>query len=191
MHTKSGARKNGEARAVVSQTESADGATRSNQLPNSRKVYVSGKIHPDIRVPFREISLAPTKSMNGETEINEPVRVYDTSGPWGDSDFHGDVTQGLPPLRSKWIRARGDVEEYDGRKVQPIDDGYLSESHAAHAGRKRPTSNAQRPTSKSESGNGVGSNSVFDVRRSAFGVLLFMFMLLDWSEARRNAASKR
>ena len=34
-------------------------------------------------------------------------------------------------------------------------------------------------------------HSVFDVRRSMFGLLLFMFMLLDWSEARRNAASKR
>src|SRR4030095_7960145 len=147
-------------------------------LPNSRRIYVGGNLHPDIRVPFREISLAPTKSINGETEINQPVRVYDTSGPWGDADFHGDVTQGLPPLRSKWIRQRCDVEVYDGRRVQPIDDGYLSESHAERAERKRSTSNsesfreqaAQRPTSKSESGNGAGSNSVLDVRRSAFGV---------------------
>jgi len=143
---------------------------RNGQLPNSKKIHVSGKLHPDIRVPFREISLAPTKSMNGEIEINEPMRVYDTSGPWGDADFHGDVKQGLPPLRSKWIRARSDVEEYHGRKVRPIDDGYLSESHAERAERKRPTSNVQRPTSKSESENGAGSNSVLDVRRSAFGV---------------------
>src|SRR5262245_66070821 len=105
---------------------------RNGQLPNSKKTYVSGKLHPNVRVPFREISLAPTKSMNGEIEINEPVRVYDTSGPWGDSDCQGDVTEGLPPLRSKWIRARDDVEEYDGRRVQPIDDGYWSESHAEH-----------------------------------------------------------
>jgi phosphomethylpyrimidine synthase len=100
-------------------------------LPNSNKVYVSGKLYSEVRVPFREISLAPTKTMNGEVEVNEPVRVYDTSGPWGDPDFHGDVTQGLPPLRAKWIRDRGDVEEIDGRKVKPIDDGFLSEKHAA------------------------------------------------------------
>src|SRR5262249_44364193 len=131
---------------------------------------VPGTIHPDIRVPFREISLAPTKSMNGEIEINEPVRVYDTSGPWGDPDFHGDVAQGLPLLRAKWIRERGDVEEYNGRKVQPIDDGWLSQAHAAHASGKRPTSNVQRPTSNSEGGNGEGHNSAFDVGRSAFGV---------------------
>jgi phosphomethylpyrimidine synthase len=143
---------------------------RGYNFPKSRKVYVSGEIHRAIRVPFREITLAPTKSVNGKIEINEPVRVYDTSGPWGDADFHGDVEQGLPPLRSKWIRERSDVEEYDGRRVQPIDDGYLSESHAERAERKRPTSNAQRPTSKSESEKGAGSNSVLDVRRSAFGV---------------------
>ena len=106
---------------------------RHDHLPNSKKTLVSGKLHPDIRVPFREISLAPTKSMNGEIEINEPVRVYDTSGPWGDPDFHGDVTQGLPPLRAKWIRERGDVEEISGRAASPRDDGYLSEVHRASA----------------------------------------------------------
>jgi phosphomethylpyrimidine synthase len=109
---------------------------RGYKLPNSKKLYVSGRLHPDIRVPFREISLAPTKSMNGEMEVNEPVRVYDTSGAWGDPDFHGDVTQGLPCLRAKWIRDRGDVEEYEGRIVRPIDDGYLSEKHAANGNGK-------------------------------------------------------
>jgi phosphomethylpyrimidine synthase len=99
-------------------------------LPNSTRVYVPGQLHSEINVPFREVTLAPTKSMNGEIEVNEPVRVYDTSGPWGDPDFHSDVTQGLPPLRTKWIRDRGDVEEIDGRKVRAIDDGYLSEKHA-------------------------------------------------------------
>jgi phosphomethylpyrimidine synthase len=105
----------------------------SSSLPNSKKIHISGTLHKDLRVPFREITLAPTKLMNGEIEVNEPVRVYDTSGPWGDPDFHGDVTQGLPPLRAKWIHDRADAEEYDGRKVQPIDDGYLSVTHAEHA----------------------------------------------------------
>jgi phosphomethylpyrimidine synthase len=105
-------------------------------LPNSKKSYVSGSLHKDILVPFREIALGPTKSFNGEIEVNEPVRVYDTSGPWGDPDFHRDVTQGLPPLRAKWIRERGDVEEIDGRKVQPIDDGYLSLAHAEHSAKR-------------------------------------------------------
>jgi len=155
---------------MIAPNDSIDSQSTDAPLPNSKKIYVSGKIHSDVCVSFREIALAPTKSISGEIEVNEPVRVYDTSGPWGNPDFHGDVTRGLPPLRSKWIRDRGDVEECEGRKVQPIDDGWLSESHAAHAHRKRPTSNVQRSTSKSEGGNGEDNNSTFDVRRSAFGI---------------------
>src|SRR6478736_3076610 len=118
---------------------------------NSKKTYISGKVHSQIRVPFREISLAPTKSMNGEIEINEHVRVYDTSGPWGDPDFHGDLTQGLPPLRAKWIRARGDVETIGGRAITPLDDGYLSQMHAEHAQRRNGSSKSQDPSSSQTS----------------------------------------
>jgi len=100
-----------------------------DQLPASKKIHVPGQIHPDVRVPMREIQLTPTKAAGGRLEVNEPVRVYDTSGPWGDPAFTGTVEHGLPPLRRNWILARGDVEEYEGRPVQPIDDGYLSETH--------------------------------------------------------------
>jgi phosphomethylpyrimidine synthase len=110
------------------------------RFPNSKKIYVGGNQYRDVRVPFREISLAPTKSMNGETEVNEPVQVYDTSGPWGDSSVTLDPLQGLPPLRRDWILERGDVNEIEGRVVRPIDDGYLSDKHAAVAV-KRPTFN--------------------------------------------------
>jgi phosphomethylpyrimidine synthase len=127
--------------------------TAETPLPNSRKIYLEGQLHPDIRVPFREISLAPTKTMSGAIEVNEPVRVYDTSGPWGDADQQVDVTEGLPALRAKWIRHRGDVEEIAGRTVTPIDDGYLSERHAAIAA-ERLTPNAQRPTPNSNGSNG-------------------------------------
>src|SRR5438477_12922884 len=123
---------NGGTRAVVSQTNN-ENASPPEALPNSKKVYISGQLHPGIRVPFREISLAPTKTMTGEIEVNEPVRVYDTSGPWGDpsASVTLDPVQGLPPLRQNWILKRGDVEEIKGRKVQPIDDAFLSEKHAA------------------------------------------------------------
>src|SRR5262249_31177951 len=111
-------------------------------LPHSRRIYVRGKLHPDVQVPFREISLAPTKTIAGGIEVNEPARVYDTSGPWGDPAVAIDVERGLPALRREWILGRGDVEEIEGRVVRPADDGWLSDSHAAHASRKRPTSNA-------------------------------------------------
>ncbi|RYD81709.1 MAG: phosphomethylpyrimidine synthase ThiC [Verrucomicrobiaceae bacterium] len=108
----------------------------SAQLPNSRRIYLSGQIHPELRVPMREISLAATKDFNGRVEPNEPVLVYDCSGPWGDPEFHGDVEKGLPPLRRDWILKRGDVAEYEGRSVKPQDNGYLSEVHAASAAQR-------------------------------------------------------
>jgi phosphomethylpyrimidine synthase len=117
-------------------------------LPNSRKVYAAGQLHPDIRVPFREISLAPTKTMSGEIEVNEPVRVYDTSGPWGDADQQIDVNQGLPPLRTDWIRARHDVETVAGRAVTAADDGYLSPLHAASANGRNGNPKSQNPNPK-------------------------------------------
>src|SRR4029450_7150810 len=92
-----------------------------------------GPQHPEVRVPMREIELSPTKTVSGRIEVNEPVRVYDTSGPWGDPAFEGDVEKGLPALRREWILKRGDVEEYEGRQVTARDNGYLSDVHAETA----------------------------------------------------------
>jgi phosphomethylpyrimidine synthase len=105
----------------------------SEQLPNSRKVFVPGSIHPGLRVPMREIKVSPTQSHTGAVEANEPVRVYDCSGPWGDPAFAGTSEEGLPPLRRDWILRRGDVAEQDGREVKPQDNGYLSGKHAEFA----------------------------------------------------------
>ena len=99
-------------------------------FPNSTRVYVAGQIHPDIKVPMREIRLSNTEHANGRIEENPAIRVYDCSGPWGDPDFNGDVRDGLPALRREWILARGDIEEYEGREIKAIDNGYLSEAHA-------------------------------------------------------------
>jgi len=78
-------------------------------LPNSRRVYVPGTLHPEVQVPLREITLSPSRAFNGRLEPNAAVRVYDCSGPWGDAAFSGSVEQGLPPVRLPWIEARGDV----------------------------------------------------------------------------------
>ena len=102
-------------------------------LPNSTRVYIPGVIHPDIRVPMRQIEVTPTKSYTGTVTPNDPVRVYDCSGPWGDPAFTGHSDEGLPALRAQWVQARGDVAEYDGREVKPMDNGYLSGKHAEFA----------------------------------------------------------
>ncbi|WP_129714191.1 phosphomethylpyrimidine synthase ThiC [Pedobacter sp. SYP-B3415] len=83
-------------------------------VSGSSKIYVPGRIFPDIRVAMREISLSPTRLTNGETEMNAPVAVYDPSGPYTDENAQIDVRQGLPKLREPWIRARADVEELPG-----------------------------------------------------------------------------
>ncbi len=88
----------------------------------SRKVYVRGS-RPDVQVPMREIRLSDTGPGYGGGS-NAPIRVYDTSGPYTDANVVTDVRQGLKPLRLPWILERGDVEEYEGREILPIDDGY-------------------------------------------------------------------
>ncbi|ARU54852.1 thiamine biosynthesis protein ThiC [Oleiphilus messinensis] len=81
-------------------------------FPNSKKIYITGS-RPDIRVPMREISLADTPtSMGGEK--NEPVLVYDTSGPYTDPDVQIDVRAGLAPIRKNWIAERDDCEALSG-----------------------------------------------------------------------------
>ncbi|TCU24553.1 hydroxymethylpyrimidine synthase [Rhizobium azibense] len=88
-------------------------------LPASRKVCIAGDIHPDIRVPMREISVHPTA---GEP----PVRVYDSSGPYTVEGADIRIEGGLPQLRRDWVLARGDVEAYQGRHVRPEDNGFAS-----------------------------------------------------------------
>jgi phosphomethylpyrimidine synthase len=93
------------------ETASLDAGT-TEPFAKSRKIYVEGS-RPDIRVPFREISLSDTPSQFG-AEKNEPVIVYDTSGPYTDPTVNIDIRNGLPAMRAKWIMERGDVEELDG-----------------------------------------------------------------------------
>lgn len=82
----------------------------------SKKVYVEGS-REDLQVPMREIQLHPSEDRNGNKEENEPVRVYDTSGPYTDENYEVDIRKGLPPLRKNWILERGDVEEYVGNET--------------------------------------------------------------------------
>src|SRR5690606_36583085 len=81
-------------------------------LPASSKVYVTGMLHPDVRVPIRRIELHPTA---GEA----PVFVYDSSGPYTDPAAEIDIRRGLAKLRAPWIADRGDVAPRPARDGAP------------------------------------------------------------------------
>jgi phosphomethylpyrimidine synthase len=122
-------------------------------FPASRKTYVAGRIHRDVRVPMREIELSPTRnpSDNGHAvdSINASVTVYDTSGPYTDSEAKTEVRSGLAPLRLSWILQREDVQRYAGRGVRPEDNGHLGGGSAGRVERfpdasRRPTLRARQ-----------------------------------------------
>ncbi|WP_337077178.1 phosphomethylpyrimidine synthase ThiC [Aeromonas dhakensis] len=85
--------------------------------PNSRRIFIQGS-RPDIRVPLREIQLADTfvggTKEAPQFEPNEPVPVYDTSGPYGEDAAPIDVRRGLPRLREEWVLERADTDELPG-----------------------------------------------------------------------------
>ena len=85
-------------------------------IRGSRKVHIGARTGSGVRVAMREIDLE-----GGE----DPVRVYDTSGPYTDPAATIDIQAGLPQMRREWIMARGDVEEYDARAIKPEDNGQL------------------------------------------------------------------
>lgn len=85
-------------------------------IRGSKKIHVAAQTGSGIRVAMREIYLE-----GGE----DPVRVYDTSGPYTDENATIDINKGLPQLRQDWIMARGDVEHVKQREVRPEDNGQL------------------------------------------------------------------
>lgn len=92
--------------------------TEQLTYPGSRRIYVPGTLHSQVRVAMREVDLDDSLFPDGSTEKNAPVRVYDCSGPWGDPAFHGDSRKGIPTLRAAWITDRGDtVPEEAGARV--------------------------------------------------------------------------
>ncbi len=95
-----------------------DETTIGTAFPGSRKTYLQGS-RPDLQVPMREVVLS----------TGDSVVLYDTSGPYTDTSKRTDIRLGLPKLRSAWIAEREDTEEYDGREVQPVDNGLKAHDH--------------------------------------------------------------
>ena len=102
-------------------------------LPASRKAYATPDAAPELRVPVREILLT-------EVAGEPPLPVYDTTGPYTDPEATIDVERGLARARTVWVRERGGVEEYEGRRIKEEDNGSVSGKHLA-----RSFSTNQRP----------------------------------------------
>jgi phosphomethylpyrimidine synthase len=108
----------------LSESDLATPTVTTGPIAGSRKIYSSPEAAPDLRVPLREI---PLTEGSGE----EPVRVYDPSGIYTETDGKIDVEKGLKRARIEWVKERGGVEEYDGRPIQPVDNGNVSGKHLA------------------------------------------------------------
>src|SRR5215469_11306286 len=138
-------------------------------IAGSRKVYAAPEAAPDLRVPYREIALS-------EGAGEEPVRVYDPSGVYTDSDAAIDVEKGLKRGRVEWVRERGGVEEYEGRTIKPVDNGNVSGKHLARSFPSTPKPMRRRDR-MSEIG---GQNTSSDIRHPSSDIPLTQ---LEWARA--------
>ncbi|HEV3159748.1 MAG TPA: phosphomethylpyrimidine synthase ThiC [Xanthobacteraceae bacterium] len=110
----------------LAESDFATPKVTTGPIAGSRKVYSAPEAVPDLRVPYREIALS-------EGAGEEPVRVYDPSGVYTDSDAAIEVERGLKRARVEWVKERGGVEDYDGRPLKPVDNGNASGKHLARS----------------------------------------------------------
>src|SRR5215475_5152930 len=108
----------------LSEADLVTPSVTTGPIAGSRKVYTTPDAAPDLRVPLREI---PLSEASGE----EPVRIYDPSGPYTEDNAAIDVENGLRRTRVDWVKERGGVEEYEGRPIKPVDNGNASGKHLA------------------------------------------------------------
>jgi phosphomethylpyrimidine synthase len=108
----------------LSQSDLATPKVTTGPIAGSLKIYSTPQAATDLRVPLREIPLS-------EGAGEEPVRVYDPSGIYTDSNAAIDVEKGLKRARVEWMKERGGVEEYEGRPIKPVDNGNASGKHLA------------------------------------------------------------
>ena len=121
-----------------SESDFATPKVTTGPIAGSCKVYSAPAATPDLRVPYREIALS-------EGAGEEPVRVYDPSGVYTDSDAAIDVEKGLKRARVEWVKERGGVEDYDGRPINPVDNGNASGKHLARSFPNTPRPMRARP----------------------------------------------
>jgi phosphomethylpyrimidine synthase len=108
----------------LAESDLATPKVTTGPIAGSRKIYARPDAAPELKVPLREIVL---DASSGEP----PLPVYDPSGPYTDPEATIEVEKGLPRTRIDWVRERGGVENYDGRPIQPVDNGNVTGKHLA------------------------------------------------------------
>ena len=108
----------------VAATDLVNPKVTTGPIAGSKKIYATPDAAPDLRVPLREVALTPSAK-------EDPIPLYDTSGPFTDPNVVIDVEKGISRARIAWVRERGGVEEYEGRAIQPVDNGNVSGKHLA------------------------------------------------------------
>ncbi|HUK90397.1 MAG TPA: phosphomethylpyrimidine synthase, partial [Blastocatellia bacterium] len=93
---------------MTDKINSTSEAPSAFSFANSQRIYVRGS-QDSINVPFREVHLNPTRTSGGQADQNPPVRIYDSSGPWGDIESNAEVHDGIAAIRRRWITERADV----------------------------------------------------------------------------------
>jgi phosphomethylpyrimidine synthase len=153
----------------LSESDFATPKVTTGPIAGSRKIYSAPEAAPDLRVPYREIALS-------EGAGEEPVRVYDPSGVYTDSDAAIDVEKGLKRGRVEWVRERGGVEEYEGRTIKPVDNGNVSGKHLA-----RSFPNTPKPMRRRDRMSEIGGqNTSSDIRHPTSDIPLTQ---LEWARA--------
>jgi phosphomethylpyrimidine synthase len=117
--------------------KAAPQSVTTGPIIGSRKIYVAAPEHPQMRVPFREVVLT--------TDAEPPVRIYDPSGPYTETDVQIDLNAGLTQPRRAWLDARG-FTTVPGRAVTAADNGNISEEHLV------PACPAERPILEAKPG---------------------------------------
>src|ERR1700730_8159243 len=149
----------------LSDSDLATPKVTTGPIAGSRKIFSVPDAAPDLRVPLREIALA-------EGSGEEPVRIYDPSGPYTDNDAAIDVEKGLKRSRIEWVKERGGVEEYDGRPIKPVDNGNASGKHLARSFPNTPRPlRGVAPTQPSPASGGGQGKRITQLEWASAGVI--------------------
>ena len=81
-------------------------------IPGSQKIYIDLK-YSDLKVAMRKINLSPTL-MKEKLIENDPLLVYDTSGPYTDESKEIDIQKGLERIREGLIKKNTDILQLEG-----------------------------------------------------------------------------